>query len=85
MHTRLIVTLALTPPLCLGEEGGKPLAASFIDTMGKPPPPIVDGRPHLIFGAQCDIWRSTRQDAQTVAFFDEYRAMHASTVSVGIP
>jgi len=62
-----------------------PPTASFIDTVRKPPTLMVDGRPHLIFGAQCDIWRSTRQDAQTVAFFDGYQAMHASTVSIGIP
>jgi hypothetical protein len=45
----------------------------------------VDGAPFLILGAQCDIWRSTRQDAKTVAFFDGYQAMNATTVSVGIP
>lgn len=45
----------------------------------------VDGSPFLIVGAQCDIWRSTRQDAQTVAFFEGYQAMNATVVSVGIP
>ncbi len=44
----------------------------------------VDGTPFLLVGAQCDIWRSTRQDKQTVAFFDGYRAMNATAVSVGI-
>jgi hypothetical protein len=38
-----------------------------------------------VLGAQCDIWRSTRQDAKTVAFFDGYKEMNATTVSVGIP
>jgi hypothetical protein len=45
----------------------------------------MDGEPFLIVGAQCDIWRSTRQDEKTVAFFDAYQAMHATSVSVGIP
>jgi hypothetical protein len=45
----------------------------------------VDGAPFLLLGAQCDIWRSTRQDDQTLAFFDGYKAMHATAVSVGIP
>ncbi len=45
----------------------------------------VDGRPFFILGAQCDIWRSTHQDAQTLAFFDGFRDMNATTVSVGIP
>jgi hypothetical protein len=45
----------------------------------------VDGTPFLLVGAQCDIWRSTGQDTNTVAFFDGYRAMNATAVSVGIP
>lgn len=45
----------------------------------------VDGRPFLVAGAQCDIWRSTRQDAMTEAFFSGYREMNATTVSVGVP
>lgn len=45
----------------------------------------ADGRPVLIIGAQCDIWRSTRQDEQTLFFFDSYKAMNATVVSVGIP
>jgi hypothetical protein len=45
----------------------------------------VEGRPFLLVGAQCDIWRSTRQDAKTAAFFDGYRDMNATCVSVGIP
>jgi len=45
----------------------------------------VEGRPFFILGAQCDIWRSTRQDAKTMAFFDGYRDMNATTVSVGVP
>ncbi len=45
----------------------------------------VDGVPFLLVGAQCDIWRSTRQDEKTVAFFDGYQAMNATAVSVGVP
>ncbi len=45
----------------------------------------VNGAPFLLIGAQCDIWRSTLQDEKTVAFFDGYRAMNATAVSVGIP
>jgi len=45
----------------------------------------VDGKPFLIVGAQCDIWRSTHQDANTIAFFDGYRDLNATAVSVGIP
>jgi len=45
----------------------------------------VDGAPFLLLGAQCDIWRSTRQDEKTLAFFDGYQAMNATAVSVGVP
>lgn len=45
----------------------------------------VDGAPFLLLGAQCDVWRSTRQDDKTLAFFDGYREMNATAVSVGIP
>ena len=36
---------------------------------------IVDGSPFLVQGAQCDVWRSTRQDTKVLAFFDGYQAM----------
>lgn len=49
------------------------------------PTMIVDGSPLLVLGAQCDIWRSTRQDDQTVAFLDGFRDMHATVVGIGIP
>ena len=45
----------------------------------------VDGAPFLVVGAQCDIWRSTRQDEKTIVFFEGYEAMNATAVSVGIP
>jgi hypothetical protein len=45
----------------------------------------VKGYPFLVLGAQCDIWRSTLQDARTLAFLDGYQEMNATTVSVGIP
>jgi len=46
---------------------------------------FVDGKPFLVVGAQCDIWRSTRQDAKTIQFFDAFKEMHATTVGIGIP
>ena len=45
----------------------------------------VDGSPLLLAGAQCGIWRSTRQDEKTIAFFDASQEMNATCVSVGIP
>ena len=45
----------------------------------------VDGAPFLIVGAQCDIWRSTRQDARTLEFLDAYREMNATAVGLGVP
>ncbi len=46
---------------------------------------VADGDPFFVMGAQCDIWRSTRQDDETIAFFDAYRDMGANTVGIGIP
>jgi len=45
----------------------------------------VDGEPFIIIGAQCDIWRSTRQDADTLAFLNAYSEMNATAVGLGIP
>lgn len=45
----------------------------------------VDGLPFAVTGAQCDIWRSTKQDKVAEAFFVGYREMNATTVSVGVP
>ena len=45
---------------------------------------MVDGQPFLIVGAQCDVWRSTPQDAKTVDFFDSYRDMNATTVGLDV-
>jgi len=63
----------------------KPRAPSRIALINGVPTLIVDGAPLLVAGAQCDIWRSTPQNAATVAFFDRYRQLNATTVSVGIP
>ena len=52
--------------------------------MNGAPTLIVDGSPFLVQGAQCDVWRSTRQDAKVLAFFDGYQAMGATTVSAGV-
>ena len=46
---------------------------------------VVDGEPFVILGAQCDIWRSTRQDGRVLEFIDAYREMNATAISFGIP
>lgn len=46
---------------------------------------MVDDKPFIINGAQCDIWRSTRQNAKTVEFFDAYQKLNATTVGIGVP
>ena len=58
---------------------------SGIDPIHGVPTVVVNGSPLLVLGAQCDIWRSTRQDDKTVAFFDGFRDMHATAVGIGIP
>ena len=45
----------------------------------------LDAQPFLVLGAQCDIWRSTRQDEATLEFLDGYRDMNATTVGLGVP
>ncbi len=72
--------------LCLlAAPAPKALPPSRIAPINGVPTLHVAGAPFFVLGAQCDIWRSTRQDAATEAFFDGYQAMHATTVSVGIP
>ena len=56
-----------------------------IERLNGVPTMVADGSPLLILGAQCDIWRSPRPDARTVAFFDGFRDMHATVVGIGIP
>jgi hypothetical protein len=72
---------------------GNPASGSPARPLGPPaeigsvhgvPTLIVDGAPFLILGAQCDVWRSTRQDTKVLAFFDGYQAMDATTVSAGV-
>ncbi len=46
---------------------------------------VVDGEPFAVLGAQCDIWRSTRQDQRVEEFIDAYRDMNATAISFGIP
>ncbi|MDR3707052.1 MAG: beta-galactosidase [Capsulimonadaceae bacterium] len=48
------------------------------------PTMFVDGAPFLIEGAQCDVWRSTRQDQKVIDFFDAYQRMNATAVGVDI-
>lgn len=64
------------------QNGGRPARLARLNDI---PTLEVDGAPFLLVGAQCDIWRSTRQDEKTTAFFDAYAAMNATAVSVGIP
>ncbi len=45
----------------------------------------LNEQPFLVLGAQCDIWRSTRQDEATLEFLDGYRDMNATAVGLGIP
>lgn len=61
---------------------GRPLPA--IRRINGVPTLIVDGKPFLVVGAQCDVWRSTPQDAKTIHFFDSYRDMHATTVGLDV-
>ncbi|MDE2824134.1 MAG: beta-galactosidase [Chloroflexota bacterium] len=56
-----------------------------ISDIGGVPTLVVDGEPFVILGAQCDIWRSTRQDEKVVEFIDAYREMNATAISFGIP
>jgi hypothetical protein len=74
--------MSLSPPPIPREVKGQ---GSRIVMMHGVPTLEVDGAPLLLVGAQCDIWRSTRQDEKAVAFFDGYREMNATAVSVGIP
>ena len=61
------------------------LVQSRLQTINGVPSLFVDGLPFIVTGAQCDIWRSTRQDAKTLEFFDAYQKMHASAVGMGVP
>lgn len=75
------MSATLSPSLI---ENSKPSPARIVKLNGIPTLE-ADGLPLLVTGAQCDIWRSTRQDAKAEAFFQGYRDMNATTVSVGIP
>ena len=84
--TRWAITL-LVIGLCIGTArnlNAQPLP-HIVRSYHGAPTMIVDGEPFLVMGAQCDIWRSTRQDAKTIQFFDAYKEMHATTVGIGIP
>ena len=45
---------------------------------------IVNDEPFAVIGAQCDIWRSTRQDEKVDSFLTSYKEMNANTVGFGI-
>jgi hypothetical protein len=72
-------------PKARGVEGAPEGRVARVGRINGVATPIVDDRPFLILGAQCDIWRSTHQDEKTIAFFDGFRDMNATAVSVGIP
>jgi len=76
-------TNELLPSAAVPHEAGGKVAR--ILTIHGVPTLEANGAPFLLIGAQCDIWRSTRQDEKTVAFFDGYQKMNATAVSVGIP
>lgn len=82
---RVLLAVIALPAALPAQRPTKPISPASIRRMNGIPTLQVDGKPFLILGAQCDIWRSTRQDEKTIAFFDGYRAMNATTVSVGVP
>ena len=45
---------------------------------------VVDGKPFIVLGAQCDSWRSIRQDKRVVEFFDTYKEAGATAVGMDI-
>lgn len=57
---------------------------STLNKINGVPTLIVDGQPFLVVGAQCDVWRSTPQDAKTIDFFDSYRDINATTVGLDV-
>lgn len=73
----LLVTLS-------GVQAAKVKQHSTLARINRVPTLIVDGQPFLIVGAQCDVWRSTPQDAETIHFFDSYRDMNATTVGCDV-
>lgn len=79
------LVLCLVAVVAMAPAPSRPVAAPRLVRIHGVPTLQVGGRPLLVMGAQCDIWRSTRQDAATEAFFEGYARMHATTVSVGIP
>lgn len=91
-----VIAHALAANLCMASpQASNALTMSTISDLSKPvskisnlhgvPTLFVDGQPFIVTGAQCDIWRSTKQDKVAEAFFSGYREMNATTVSVGVP
>jgi len=82
------ISLILAPASALStmpslSDSSKPVPK--ISVLNGLPTLFVDGLPFAIAGAQCDIWRSTKQDKAASDFFVGYKDMNATTVSVGIP
>jgi len=64
-------------------SGGRS-ALSKIGAVNGVPTLFVDGSPFLITGAQCDVWRGTKQDDNVISFFNGYQKMNATCVGVDI-
>lgn len=69
----------------LANEWLKAMPYSHFSTLNDIPTLVVDNNPFIIVGAQCDIWRSTKQDQRTIEFFQGFHDMNATTVGIGIP
>lgn len=76
-----MVAIAITPAYAAQAQ---PKQHSTLSKINGVSTLIVDGQPFLIVGAQCDVWRSTPQDAKTVDFLDSYRDMNATTVGCDV-
>lgn len=79
-----IALLAVLLLACAAVTPAAPKQHSFLERINGVPTLMVDGRPFLVVGAQCDVWRSTPQDAKTVDFFDSYRDINATTVGCDV-
>jgi hypothetical protein len=45
---------------------------------------IVDGKPFIVNGAHCDIWRAVRQDKKMTDFLDIYKEAGATTMGMDV-
>lgn len=88
MHSRGIHAAGLLAILLMASiapaHAAKTKQHSTFGKINGVPTLMVDGQPFFVVGAQCDVWRSTPQDAKTVEFFDAYRDMGATTVGLDV-